>query len=95
MLIPLVGALNSDIMFFAGASSATATRFRPTESMIAPLVVALMNRYPNIRVTFMWTGIVMGVWCLITASFATQTWHLVVGEGVGMGSGVPFHTIQR
>jgi len=58
--------------------------------MIAPLVIALMNRYPNIRVTFMWTGIIIGVLCLITASFATQTWHLVLGEGVGYGIGGAF-----
>lgn len=58
--------------------------------MVAPLIIALMNRYPNIRVTMMWTGVIIAVSCLITASFATQTWHLVLGEGVGYGIGGAF-----
>ena len=58
--------------------------------MIAPLIIALMNRYPNIRVTVMWAGIIIGVLCLISSSFATRTWHLVLGEGVGYGIGGAF-----
>ena len=58
--------------------------------MVAPIIITLMYRYPNIRVTVMWAGIIIGVLCLITASFATQAWHLILGEGVGYGIGGAF-----
>lgn len=55
--------------------------------MAAPLVFALLQQLPHYRRDFTVAGVIIMIVALITSSFATEVWHLILTQGVMYGVG--------
>ena len=51
----------------------------------APVVSALLQRYPRQRRGIQFAGLALMIAGLLASSFATQVWHLIVTQGIIFG----------
>lgn len=45
----------------------------------------MFRRYPEYMRTAMWSSLALYFVCLFCSSFATEVWHLILLQGVGLG----------
>ena len=53
----------------------------------APFTVALLQRFPHHRRRFAVAGLVIASIALVSSSFATHVWHLILTQGVLYAAG--------